>query len=380
MKPVMWQYLESADAKAITACLREWRNQRPGLGILALASEHEPDAVAALQHAANQVGLSLAGAVVPGLIVDGGFRRQGMLLLALDATTPQRIVPLPRAGDGTDEAAVAELVAFVEAHAGEDDDDTLLLFLDAMTPDVSSLLDRLYLAVGDRVRYAGSNVGSETFRPVPCLFDNTHFVDGAALALMLPHHPGAALAHGYGGSAHLSMATSTRGNRIASIDGLPAFEAYRELIARAHGVALTRENFYQHIVHFPLALHLAEGEPLVRIPVAVDDDGSLHCVGEVPEAALLSVVEATPPGSLETARAVAAGVRAHYPAAVLAFSCAGRLMHQGEAAAAMEFAELQDALAPAPVFGALSLGEIANHEGQGYPRFHNATLVALPWC
>jgi hypothetical protein len=379
MKPVMGKYLDSADAGAIAACLREWRRQRPDLGVLALASEHEPDAVAALQQAANPLGMPLAGAVVPGLIAGGSFRRHGVLLLALDAATPHVIVPLARSGEHTDDAAVAELAAFVEAHAGEDDDDTLLLFVDGMTPDVSSLLDRLYLAVGNRVRYAGSNVGSESFRPVPCLFDNLRCVGGAALALLLPRHPGAALAHRYGEAASLSVATSSRGNRVASIDGLPAFEAYQELIARAHGVALTRENFYQHVVHFPLALHLAEGEPLVRIPVAVDDDGSLYCVGEVPEAALLSIVEAAPPGSPETARAVAAGVRAHHPAAVLAFACAGRLMHQGEAAAAMELAELQAALAPAPVFGALSLGEIANYEGQGYPRFHNATLVALPW-
>lgn len=379
MKPPLAQYLGSADAGAITACLRQWRQQRPDLAVLALASEHEPAAVAAVQQAASHLGVPLTGAVVPGLIDGGAYRRHGVLLLALDATTPQAIVPLARGGDRTDDAAVAELAAFVEAHAGEDDDDTLLLFVDGMTPDVASLLDRLYLAVGNRVRYAGSNVGSETFRPVPCVFDNTRLVGGAALALMLPRHPGATLAHRYGESAPLSVATSSRGNRIATIDGLPAFDAYRELIARAHGVALTRDNFYQHVVHFPLALHQAVGEPLVRIPVAVDDDGSLHCVGEVPEAALLSVVEAAPPGSPAAAQAVAAGVRAHRPAAVLAFACAGRLMHQGEAAAAIEFAELHAALAPAPVFGALSLGEIANYEGLGYPRFHNATLVALPW-
>ncbi len=316
MSPVLWSHLEAVDAEAVGACLREWRRQRPDLGVLALASEQEPDAVATLQQAANQLGLPLVGAVVPGLIVGGSYRRHGAVLLALDAATPHVLVPLARGGEQTDDAAVDDLAAFVEAHAGEDDEDTLLLFLDGMTPDVSSLLDRLYLTVD---------------------------------------------------------------NRVASIDGLPAFEAYRELIARSHGAALTRENFYQHVVHFPLALLLAEGEPLVRIPVAVDDDGSLYCVGEVPEAALLSIVEAAPPGSPETARAVAAGVRAHHPAAVLAFACAGRLLHQGEAAAATEFAELQAALAPAPVFGVLSLGEIANYEGQGYPRFHNATLVALPW-
>ena len=379
MIPTLWTYLESADAEAIAATFQAWRSQRPDLGILALVSEHEPGAVAILQQAANRAGLPLAGAVVPGLIADGRLRRQGVLLLARDAAIPQLIVPLSRGSAGTHEDAVRELAAFVETHAADTGADTLLLLLDALTPDVASLLDRLYLAVGNQVRYAGSNVGSETFRPTPCLFDNTRFVEGAALALMLPHHPGASLAHRYGTTAPLCVATAASGNRIAVIDGLPAFEVYRELIARAHGVVLTRENFYRHAVHFPLALHLAEGEPLVRIPVAVDDDGSLHCVGEVPEAALLTIVEAAPPGSPDTAQAVAAAVRAHHPSAVLAFSCAGRMLHQGEAGAAQEFAELRDALAPISVFGALSLGEIANYAGQGYPRFHNATLVALPW-
>lgn len=378
MKAAHWQYLESAADAAITACLREWRAGRPELAVLALASEHEPGAVAALQQAANRLGVPLAGGVVPGLIDGGRYRRQGVLLLALDAAVPRAIIRLARGTGRTDDAAVAELAAFVEAHTSAAGDDTLLLFLDGMTPDVASLLDRLYLAVGNRVRYTGSNLGSETFQPMPCVFDNDCVLGGAALALVLPGHPGAALAHRYGGSAPLSVATSARGNRIASIGGLPAFEAYQDLLARIHGVALTRENFYRQVVRFPLALHQAEGEPLVRIPVAVDDDGSLYCVGEVPEAALLSVVEAVPPGCPETARAVAGGVRAHRPDAVLAFACTGRMMHQGEAAAA-EFAELQAALAPAPVFGALSLGEIASYEGQGYPRFHNATLIALPW-
>lgn len=379
MKPLLWQHLESVDAADIAAILQGWRTQRPGLGLLALASEHTPAAVAALQQAANQAALPLAGAVVPGLVVAGGLHRKGVLLLALDATTPQRIVPLRRGGERTDAAAVAELAAFVDRHAGDEGDDSLLLLFDAMTPDIGSLLDRLYLAVGNRVRYAGSNVGSETFQPVPCLFDNTRFVGDAVLALLLPRHPGASLAHRYCRSGALNVATGTRGNRIEVIDGRPAFEVYRELIEKGHGVTLTRANFYRYAVHFPLALHLAEGEPLVRIAVAVDEDGSLHCIGEVPESALLHVVEAAPPDSPETALAVAAGVSAHDPAAVLAFYCAGRLLHHGETAAQRELAALSDALAPAPVFGALSLGEVANFQGQGYPRFHNATLVAMPW-
>jgi hypothetical protein len=379
VKPVLWQHLESFEAVEIAAILRDWRTQRPGLGLLALASESEPAAVSALQQAANQAALPLAGALVPGLIVAGRLHRQGVLLLGLDATTPQTIVPLRRGDERTDAAAVMELAAFVDRHAGDDGDDTLLLFVDAMTPDIGSLLDRLYLAVGNRVRYAGSNVGSETFQPVPCLFDNTRFVGDAVLALLLPRHPGASLAHHYCRSGALHVATVTHGNRIEVIDGRPAFEVYRELIEKGHSVTLTHENFYRYAVHFPLALHLAEGEPLVRIAVAVDEDGSLRCNGDMPDSALLYVVEAAPPDGTETALAVAAGVGAHDPAAVLAFYCSGRLLHHGEAAAERELAALGDALTPAPVFGALSLGELANYQGQGYPRFHNASLVAMPW-
>jgi hypothetical protein len=111
VKPVLWRHLESVDTAEIAAILQDWRAQRPGLGILALASEHAPTAVSALQQAANQAALPLAGAVVPGLVVAAGLHRPGVLLLALDATTPQRIVPLRRGGKRTDDAAVAELAA-----------------------------------------------------------------------------------------------------------------------------------------------------------------------------------------------------------------------------------------------------------------------------
>ncbi len=379
MSPPMWKYFELIDAAGIASTLRAWRKERPGLGVLALVCESETKAVSILQEAANSLILPLAGAIVPGLIVEGAFTRKGLLMLALDADIPQALVPLPRQGNFTSEAGLAELSAFVEGHRGDDGADTLLLFIDAMTPDIGSMLDRLYLAVGNQVHYAGTNVGSETFKPIPCLFNNTAFVQNAALALILPHHPGAMLAHHYCNAAPLGIATSTTLNRVTTINGRAAFELYQELASSMLDVELTRENFYQYAVHFPLAQQMAEGEPLVRIPVGVEDDGSLYCVGEVRESSMMSIVRAPEPGMAETAEDIAAVVREQKPAAVFGFYCAGRLMHQGESAAAAEIAHLQNFLSPAPLFGVLSLGEIANYRGHGYPRFHNATIVALPW-
>lgn len=379
MKQKILKYFETPDSAALDDTLQKWKDEIPGLGVLALCSEQSVSEVALLQQLANRHGLPLAGAVVPGLIAGGQLKHRGILLAVLDAAIPQAIIPLQRGAKGTDDSAVAELTAFVETHAGKDGEDTLLLFIDATTPDIATLLDKLYLNAGNRVRYAGTNVGSESFKPIPCLFDNTSFAAGAALAILLPGHPGAALAHRYCKTTPLSLATGASGNRISSINGRPAFEAYRELMAQRHKIELTRENFYQHAVHFPLALHLAEGEPLVRIAVDVDENGCLSCIGEIPEASLLSVVEAASPDSDETIREIANQLRPYSPASAMAFYCAGRLLHHGAEAATRELTGLQEALAPAQLFGALSLGEIANYRGQGYPRFHNATIVALPW-
>lgn len=378
MQPMPWAYLDTLTSQDITAILQSWREQWPESGVLALVCEQDHQAVALLQQAAATTAMPLLGAVVPGLIADTRFWREGAVLVAFDAATPRRIVPMPHVGYRATDAAVAALADFVVTQANADGGDTLLLLMDTMIPDAASLLDRLYLEIGDQVNYAGVCVGSETFQPLPCLFDGETFVAGAVLALVLRQHPGATLAHHYRGGDALWATTATTGSRVETIDGRPAFEVYRELMASEYGIDLNRENFYRYAVHFPFALNRAQGESLVRIPIKVEEDGSVYCAGEVPENALLSVVRAVTPGSLETACEVGARVRSVVTTGVLAFYCAGRLMHLDPVAATAELVALVEGLAPAPLIGALCLGEIGSGQQQ-YPAFHNATIMALPW-
>lgn len=379
MKPILWKYLETVTRADMDSTLEAWRRQQSGLGVLALVSEQEQGVVALLQLAATEAGMPLAGAVVPGLIADASFWRKGVLLISFDAGFPRMIVPLTKEMHRTSDAAVSKLADFIDTHAGEDGSDTLLMFVDAMTPDVTSLLSRLYLEIGDQVKYVGTSVGSETFKSVPCVFDNENFIQDGLLAMLLPRYPSAVIAHHYCGDASLRVATATDGNRIRMIDGQPAFDIYRELMASAYAIDLTQESFYRYAVHYPFAINLAEGEPLVRLPVAVENDGSIFCSGEIPENALLSIVEAVPAGNMITARELATGVRALDPAGALAFYCAGRHLHLDDGAAKKELAALAEGLAPTVLVGALSLGEIGSGQQQGYPQFHNATIVVLPW-
>lgn len=378
MTTMRTKYLAAIEPPQLAGLMAEWAPQNDGLLVLALVCEKERDALPALQQAMAEAGVVLVGAVVPGVVVDGRIVRQGLLLLEGSTSWPYKLIPLASENGRTSEAALGELCDLATTELPDAGETSLLMFIDAMVPDAASLLDRLYLEIGDQVHYAGSSVGSETFQSIPCIFDNQVVRPDALLALLVPRHPGVVLAHSYQADESLRVATATRGNRIRQIDGRPAFEVYQEMMDRVYGVALTRENFYQYAAHFPFALNRAHGEPLVRIPVLAEDDGSVFCVGEVPQNALLGVVRAVPPGSSATVQALAGWTRQQHAPVVLVFYCAGRTMHLGEAQANRELALMSSEVAPTTVVGILSLGELASM-GQSYPAFHNATMVIFPW-
>jgi hypothetical protein len=177
-------------------------------------------------------------------------------------------------------------------------------------------------------------------------------------------------------------ATATACNRIFQIDWKPAFAAYQDIVKQQFGAELTRENFYSFGVHFPLGIMLANQQVLIRIPVALEDDGSVFCVGEVPENAMLIMLQApASPGTgcveqlLSTLRQRHGNI-AGQP--LLAFYCAGRSMHFGDDAL-QEIRQLHTSSQASPLLGALTLGEIGSLQEWGYPLFHNASIICSLW-
>lgn len=251
-----------------------------------------------------------------------------------------------------------------------------------MLPNIASLLEDLYAKLADRVHYIGANVGSETFQSIPCLFNNTEIIADGVLGALLPGDASTVLAHGYAHPETMLSATATEGNRISMIDWRPAFEVYQELIKAQYGVDLTAENFYQYGVHYPFGILRANSEIVVRMPVALAEDGSIFCVGEVPENAMLVLLKspaADESGCIsQLAQRLGAENGKLQDQNLLTFYCAGRRMHLG-ADAELELQSLKRSSGVAEMAGALSLGEIGCTQQDGYPMFHNATLVCTPW-
>jgi hypothetical protein len=376
-------FFSTLDEAAVEALLDDWRAAHPQMGVLALLPVAEHGAVERLQAICARHSVPLVGAVFPALIESGEFRVEGLWLLRLDVM-PFVVLheDLPR--DAVGAALAAEQIGGqLRAQITGDAPVTLFLLFDALVPNISTLLDELYVQLANRVHYVGANAGSETFQPTRCLFDNTRLIQNGVLLMLLQPHLGAMLAHGYGAPPKMISATSTEGNRIRQIDWRPAFEVYQELVRAQSGVEITRENFYEHAVHFPFGIIRANREVLVRIPVALEDDGSLFCVGEVPPNAVLTLLEAPKIDSQHTLQTLVQGLTELNgdlsAREMLLFYCAGRRLHLGLDAATGELRHFSQLSRAASMAGALSLGEIGSSLQWGYPLFHNATLVAMRW-
>lgn len=369
-----YQYITEITPQSLSSVTGSQSGASRWGGTLALVAEHSQHLIPALQADLNQAGIRMVGAIFPELLVEGEFKHHGILLLKFQ-DMPDYLLLENLNSAAAITPAVETLTRALPPGTGNS---SLFLIFDAQVPVIGSFLDELFRVTTDEYHFMGANAGSETFQPIPCLFDNKRLIQDGVLAMAIPHHPGAILAHGYATPNRIISATATVGNRIINIDWRPAFEVYSEIIAAEYDTQVTKDNFYQLAVHFPFGIMRLDGQTLVRIPVALQDDGSLFCVGEIPENSLLTLMGAPHAESDETVKAIRSAPGSAPSKLTLGFYCAGRRLHLGLGAAA-ELRMWQDSIAPTPLVGALSLGEIGSARHGGYPLFHNAALVSIPW-
>ncbi len=366
------------DRRSLEEVFSSWRSEMPNLGVMALLPEAEKANLPLLQSLCRELAVPLVGAIFPALIDGGAFCTHGVLLIGFKSMPPHFLLADINGDPGNAHVPICDAALAACRESRLESAPTLFLIFDAMVPNIGSILGAIYRVLNDRVRYAGVNAGSETFQPMPCLFDSERLVNGGVLGLILEDAE-VAVEHGYPVAKTLMRAVSTTGNRILQINNRPAMEVYQEVIYSEFGITLTQENFYDYAVHFPFGVVLA-ADVVVRIPVGFGDDGSVICVGEVPPNSMLRLIRAP---SLEASLCVCSIVerldarhKANNSCSLLTFYCAGRRMHFGDAAAD-ELLELQRGSRVSRLFGALSLGEIGMLEEIDMPEFHNAAIVCL---
>ena len=368
MQPSFYQF----DAQPLADALLPYQGERLDV----LLAEQDAVRVADLQLQCQLLGIQLCGAIFPRLISQHGFHERGAWLLPRPASHNPLLIPLSSTENA--DALAGIICERLAPHLAQWPDTqktpTIFLTFDAMIPNIASILEGIYLRLADRVNYAGVNAGSGQFTAMPCLFDNHSLLAQAVSCVLLPHHSYPLLEHGYQLTAQPMLATSSEGNKISFIDWEPAFSRYQSLIRQQFQQSITPDQFYQYGVHLPLGLLRANGDVIVRIPVAVTAEGALLCVGEVPDHSILTLLKA-PQSATAHAIELAGKLSQHgVPERIELYYCAGRQQHFGTQSA-LELETLFTHSGAHELVGALSLGEIGSLRPGDYPLFHNGAIL-----
>jgi hypothetical protein len=337
-----------------------------------IAEQDRPDleqVVAALR----ELEISFFGALFPGLIHGDESLERGALLIRM----PSAQEPLVVRGLERRDFTVPELTDIAGSVPGTH---TALVFVDGLTANVSRLLSELFGKLGNCVHYIGGGAGSLSLKQEPCVFTAQGVFQDAAVVGFVKRGSTLGVRHGWSHFHGPIVATRAEGNVIYELNWRNAFEVYREALEDCVAEPITRENIFQITKSFPFGIYKEGQEDVVRDPVSVGDNGELICVGEVPENAVLNILNGDG-DSLIAAATQAAEDCSPAPGTRLSgamiVDCVSRTIFLAQrfeeelAAVNDRIAALDPDLA---LWGMLSLGEISSH-GEGYVEFFNKTIV-----
>jgi hypothetical protein len=349
-----------------------------------------PDAVivfAAPQYDHSALLRALNEGCSPGLIVGassaGEFTNKTLgvgLASALAIKDPEALFTLAVGKDlKADPAAAARRMA--EGFKGRSDGTfphrSALVLTDALAGYADAVTDELTMATAGEYQFFGGGAGDNAAFQRTTVFCGTEVLSDAVVALeILSHKPlGIGVSHGWEPASDPYRVTEADGLKLVSLNGLPAVEAFEEHAA-ASGEKLDRASPIPFFLQNILGIDTGNGHRL-RVPLAVNDDGSVHCAAEVPAGSIVRIMKSSNRSAAEAAeRATDAAISAigeRSPKAALFFDCVATRLRCGEHFAS-EVAAVTSKIGDAPLVGCNTHGQIARAEGQ-FHGFHNCTAV-----
>src|SRR3954468_7371765 len=97
--------------------------------------------------------------------------------------------------------------------------------------------------------------------------------------------------------------TEAHENRLVSLNGTPAVHAFQEH-AEITGQRLDLKDPLPFFLHNVIGIRSGDGYRL-RVPLAVQDDGSILCAAAVPEGAVVRIMKTSTASAVQAARQAA---------------------------------------------------------------------------
>jgi hypothetical protein len=328
--------------------------------------------------ASCQPKLLVGGSSVGGFTHEGYLQPDAACAVALRSDELRFTAGIGRSLGSNPAGAATDMVARFE---GVNDYSYLhrsaIVIVDALVGRADEFLDSVIMATGGAYQLFGGGAADGARMSQSRLFFGTEVVSDAAVALeILSNKPlGVGLCQGWRPISAKMRITAAEGNRIISMNGIAAAEVFRSH-ADSTGQTFDPANPIPFFLDNIVGLDSGEGHRF-RVPVAVNDDGSVTCAAEVPVGATMHIMATTSDLATTAADAGVRRARAQIgpepPQLAIFFDC---LASQARMQLGFGFDPrmLSGPLGTANYVGFSTCGQLLRAEGE-FNGFQNCTAV-----
>lgn len=254
---------------------------------------------------------------------------------------------------------------------------TALIMADALSGHTDEIIDILTEKTLGAYQFFGGGAGDNgNFVKTFVFLGEEAVTDAAVILEILSNKPvGIGVKHGWKPSGKKMRVTASEGMRLISLNAMPAVEAFEEY-AEATGQHFDKKNPIPFFLHNIIGIELESGYKL-RVPLAVNKDGSLVCASDIPTGASISIMQIAKEDA--TAAAFSATVTAlqqlneNKPSVALFFDCVATRLRMGDEFG-IELNKVKETLQHTKYVGCNTYGQVARVDGQ-FSGFHNCTAI-----
>lgn len=313
--------------------------------------------------------LKVIGGIFPSIIYQQNYFDRGTVIVAFKQDFEIDIIENISQDISQIEIGITDLFEEIEELQ------TILLFVDGFSKNITTLIDELYSNVGLEANYIGGGAGSLSFEQKHVVITNRGVLQDSVVLAHIPFQSSIGVTHGWKPIGGPHQVTKSQGNRVIELDYRPAFSVYKSIVENHSGEKFDDTNFFDIAKGYPFGINKLDSEKVVRDPILVNEKEELICVGDVPENSYVDILNGNNQTLIEAAfHAKEKSLNNLSQDSVeLAFfiDCISRVLFLKD-----QFIDELNAvkIEGKPLVGALTLGEIANR-GDQYLEFYNKTSV-----
>lgn len=248
-----------------------------------------------------------------------------------------------------------------------------LVLTDALAGHADDFVEQLTILTAGKYQLFGGGAGDDAKFTRTHVFLGKDAIPDAAVALeILSDKPiGVGVQHMWKPGTALMRVTEAEGKRLISVNNSPAVELFRAH-AESTGQKFDPQDPLPFFLHNVIGISTPAGYRL-RVPLAVQEDGSVQCAGDVPVGSTIHVMSPNGGSALVATNRALAQLDGHEPGVALFFDCVATRLRMGKDFG-YELESVRAALGEVAYAGCNTYGQIARSEGQ-FSGFHNCTAV-----